>query len=57
MLFQFTLRAILLALLVTSLANLTACGKRPRDVDPPPGAEHIRYPKHYPPPDAPDEHL
>ena len=51
------LRTVLLLLLVLSLSGLTACGKRPRNVDPPPGSEDVIYPKRYPPPDSPDSHL
>jgi len=36
--------------------GVTACGKRPRSVDPPEGTHEI-YPKHYPPPDTPGSHL
>jgi hypothetical protein len=43
--------AVLLAL------GLPGCGKKPRNLDPPPDAPHVQYPKRYPPPDSPDTHL
>jgi len=46
--------AVLMLMLV--MLGLNGCGKKPRNVDPPAGANEI-YPKRYPPPDAPGEHL
>jgi hypothetical protein len=39
-----------LLLLMFLLAPLTACGKKPNQVDPPPGVEDSAFPKTYPDP-------
>jgi hypothetical protein len=41
--------ALCLALLPFALL-LTACGKKPNQVDPPPGSEDVVYPQIYPDP-------
>lgn len=48
-------RAIVLLLMLVAI-GLNGCGKKPRTVDPPPGTDEI-YPKRYPPPDQPGNHL
>jgi hypothetical protein len=41
-------RFLWLIALLLPLFALGACGKRPNQVDPPPGAEDITFPKTYP---------
>jgi hypothetical protein len=46
----------IIILSVLMALGLSACGKRPRALDPPEGTHEI-YPKHYPPADEPGTHL
>lgn len=43
--------ALLPAILMLTFA-LCACGIRPSQVDPPPGAEKLKFPRTYPDPDT-----
>ena len=49
------MRTLILLAIVVSL-GLTGCGKRPKDLDPPPGAQKV-FPKQYPPADSPGTRL
>ena len=51
-------RAVLALMLAVLMLN--GCGKKPRHRDPPPlapGDQADVYPRKYPPPDSPGEHL
>jgi hypothetical protein len=51
------MKSALCLLLLLAALGLPACGKKPRNLDPPPGSPPVQYPKRYPPADSPDEHL
>lgn len=45
------MKSVLLVSTLCALLLLAACGIKPRDVDPPQGAEHDTYPQVYPAPE------